>query len=92
MHRLKKLPQNKREEFWVYLLGYFWKLFPTKNGLMKLIGICTQEEQQNNILSFFYFFVINLWIDIWLSSPLLNNQGGGSITMQVIFIQNRLIV
>lgn len=56
MHRLKKLPQNEKEKFWVYLLGYFWKLFPTKNGLMKLIGICTQEEEQNNILSFFYFF------------------------------------
>lgn len=24
--------------------------FLTKNGLMKLIGICTQNEQQNNIL------------------------------------------
>lgn len=53
---------------------------------MKLIGICTQNEQQNHTL------FKDLPIDIWLPSTLLNNQGGGSTTMKVIFIQNRLIV
>lgn len=86
MHRVKGEIQSLTICYTKEWIAWNSLSFLTKNGLTKLIGICAQNEQQNNILK------KNLLIGIWLLKILLNNRGEGSITMKVIFIQNRLIV